>query len=70
MYFILLNHFEALEDIYAKIDQKFRMTVRNFFINSVGPRFGDLPMISWTKLRRKILNDYQVLSSWKNITKK
>jgi len=69
MFLVLLNHFESLEDVYSKLDQTLRIKVRNFFINNVAPRFEDISIVKWTKLRRQILNDYQVEKSKKPFKK-
>lgn len=60
MYLIMLNHFEALEDMFVNIDPGMRNRVRNYFTNIIAPRFTPLPMLQWAKLRRQILNDYEV----------
>ena len=60
LYLVLLNHFSGIYDIYREISANTAREIKIFFHQQINPRFLKLSTYQWLRLRRRVLNDYQV----------
>ena len=63
MFLVLLNHFVDLSKLYSDISYEYQLRVKTYFIQKIEPIFINFKLFQWIKLRRQILNDYQVLDN-------